>query len=476
MLKFTQILMLSLILAVPALSQQTTFIFDLDASQVVGTPSTSTARGKAFVTLDASNMVTMVIHHDVPGASLLSLETGTAGSAGNTYNIFSITTNPITVSFPLGSAADAATMMSDGFLVQIFQAGSASPAIRGQITNGFPGQVFISEYCNDPVPPGQSVGIDTNLDGIAATSSSQNDDEFVEIVNGTDQPVSLDNWTFSDAVQVRHTFPVGTTLQPGEAITLFGGGNIQTFTNFGLQAQVANGTSSSLGLNNSSDTLKLADNNGVIIDQISYVSGMTGDGDGESIVRIPETPLGALQQSTIQPFNPNHSAGRRASNTFPWSSAALPTAMYPGNGTDAAIEVSINGVIDAQPTNVHQIQGGDVVQLRYYSPGGSLSNHPFLAVAQPFTTGFPSPPTTLGNDPFPTVVYSALLPTFVLADGLSQPFLPFTPVLDLFVHSGYIPMSAAGTNTSYIILLIAFDPGRNSLDLGNAEAHELVVQ
>ncbi len=461
--------------AMPILAQQTTFVFDLDAAQVAGPGSTSTATGKAFVTLDANDLLTITVHHDVVGATLMSIETGAVGQVGNTYNIVGISSNPAQTSFTLFTPGDALTMMAGGFYIQIFGAG-ATGEIRGQITNGFPGQVYISEWCNDPVPPAQTVGIDTNLDGIVATTSNQSDDEFVEIVNGTDASVILDGWTFADGNSVRHTFPTGTTLLPGEAISLFGGGNLQNFLNFGLQAQTANAGSFSLGLNNDGDTLTLADSLGAIIDQITYVSGGPGDSDGESVVKIPETPLGSPQSTSVQPFNPTSSAGRRSANVFPWSTSALPFATYPGNGTDAAIEVSINGVLDNQPTNVHNIVGGDIVQLRYYSPGLQLDGFPFLAVAQPFTTGFPSPASGFIGDPVPTIIYSGALPTFILADGITSPFLPFTPVLGQFVHSGAIPMSASGTNTSYIILLISFDPGINAQDLGNAEAHELVVQ
>ncbi|MFT7617668.1 MAG: hypothetical protein ACI97A_001307 [Planctomycetota bacterium] len=464
--------------AVPAFGQQTTYVFDLDTAQVVtqtGVPFPS-ASGQAFVTLDGTNTVNVTIHHDLPTASILYLNTGAIGTTGNFYALRVITSDPIVESFTLNTPADAAAFATDGFYFEI-QDSTGAPALRGQITNAFTGQVYISEYCNDPIPASLSLGLDTNGDGIPSTSSSQGNDEFVEIVNGTNLPVILDNWTISDAASggtVRHTFPVGTTVLPGEAITVFGGGNLTNFLNFGLLAQAA--STFALGLNNGADSITLADSTGALIDTVAWISQGPNDGEGESITRFPETAVGAWARSTTLPFNPTDSPGRRATNIYPWSVTTLPIAAYPGNGTDAAIEVSINGVVDGQPTNIHNVTAGDIVTFRYYSPNMTLFGAPFIAVAQPFTTGFPAPASGFPGDPVATIRYSGALITHVLADGLSNPFLPFAPILANYSQSGYVPLAAAGMNLSYMVLLITQDLGINAVDFGNAPAHELIVQ
>lgn len=76
--------------------------------------------------------------------------------------------------------------------------------------------------------------------------------EFVEIVNVGPRSVDLAGWTLADRIKVRHTFPPGL-LAPGEAVVVYGGGEHEN-------AQVATG--GSLSLNNTGDTLTLADSKG----------------------------------------------------------------------------------------------------------------------------------------------------------------------------------------------------------------------
>ena len=147
-------------------------------------------------------------------------------------------------------------------------------------------QVFISEYCADPYNT-VTLGIDPNLDGIAATSPAQSDDEFVEIVNLSPSNVAVDNWTLSDLIGVRYTFPPGSVLPPFSAVVIFGGGNLANFNSFGFgTGVVANNIAlTALGLNNSgTETLTLRDAASVIIDQKTYTGGAANAdyGDGES--------------------------------------------------------------------------------------------------------------------------------------------------------------------------------------------------
>ena len=46
-------------------------------------------------------------------------------------------------------------------------------------------------------------------------------DEFIKLTNGGTAPIDISGYTISDAVAVRHIFPPGTFILPGQTITLF---------------------------------------------------------------------------------------------------------------------------------------------------------------------------------------------------------------------------------------------------------------
>ncbi len=453
---------------VGGLSAQTAWVFNLDGGQEVPAVTTS-ASGVGFATLDGANNFTLSVQHNVVGVTAAHIHLAPAGASGPIFIGLGTGTSPITFSTTL-SASDVASLMAGDFYVNIHSATNPAGEIRGQIVNAFQQQVFINEYCNDPYG---STGLDTNLDGVFATSASQQEDEFVEIVNGTDQTVDIGGWTLADAVLVRHTFSSGTMLPPGAAIVVFGGGSVATFNSMGFSGVLAD--TGSLGLNNSSDTITIADSMGNTIDTYSYTSGGPDDGNGESVVRTPETPLGTFGLHTLTPGGLSFSTGLHADGIFPWGQAILPSAAYPGNGTDAATSVSINGANDNQVSNIHGVQGGDVIGLQFSSPGGSLSTAPFLALAQLFTTGAPPAALLLPGDAMPSVYLDLASPVIVLADGLSTPGGILSPILSGYTVTGQLPVSLTGTNTSIMIVLLASDPGLNAVNLGAADAHELRI-
>lgn len=230
---------------------------------------------------------------------------------------------------PIGSiqngAPDGAVIMFDGFLIDAvsYEGDLAAPNVEGSgvgLTDpGTTGSDFlsISRYpdgvdtqqnnvdlslrcatpgkanamessdCPDPVPPlvinevladpAADLPGDANNDGIRDSS----DDEFVEIVNTSDGPLDLSGWTLADGFSVRHTFPANSVVPSQCAIVVFGGGLPNG--EFGKTiVQTASG--SSLGLNNSGDTITL--NNG-IEDIVSLAYGSAG-GDNQSLTRDPD--------------------------------------------------------------------------------------------------------------------------------------------------------------------------------------------
>ncbi|MDX2030540.1 MAG: lamin tail domain-containing protein [Blastocatellia bacterium] len=135
--------------------------------------------------------------------------------------------------------------------------------------------------------------------------------EFVEIVNIGGTAANIGGWTISDASSVRHTFPAGTTLNPGKAIVVFGGASAIP----GGLANAVAATTGGLSLGNSSDTVRLRDNANVVKSSFSYTSALAGV-DGVSMNRNPDGTTGSFVLHTSL-SSAQSSAGVRASG-LPW--------------------------------------------------------------------------------------------------------------------------------------------------------------
>jgi hypothetical protein len=156
--------------------------------------------------------------------------------------------------------------------------------------------LVINEFLADPSAE-LSQG-DANADGVVGSS----DDEFIEIVNLAGESVDLGGLTLSDAGSVRHEFAVGTLLDAGKSIVVFGGGSISTDLSF--QTELA--SSGSLSLNNSADTITLSNPSGVAIDVLSYGAEA---GDDMSLSRNPDLTGDFVGHREINEYY--HSAGLR---------------------------------------------------------------------------------------------------------------------------------------------------------------------
>ncbi|MGI9264866.1 MAG: lamin tail domain-containing protein [Gammaproteobacteria bacterium] len=113
-------------------------------------------------------------------------------------------------------------------------------------------------------PPDGSAG-DANADG----RRERRADQFVEIINTSDEPVCLTGWALGDASKPeRHVFPLGRPLQPGGALVVFGGG-VPTGRFSDAQVQWA-AFGGKLGLNRKGDVLTLQDAAGQAVIQFSW--------------------------------------------------------------------------------------------------------------------------------------------------------------------------------------------------------------
>ncbi len=146
------------------------------------------------------------------------------------------------------------------------------------------GQIVINEILADPATGAAG---DANGDGTRDFA----DDEFIEIYNNGSTDVDIGGYTIEDENGLRHIIPGGTTLEPGVALTVFGGG-----TPTGISGVVQTASSGSFGLNNGGDTVTLKNMSGTIVDSHNY--GSEG-GNDESLVRSPEFTGSFVQHTTV---------------------------------------------------------------------------------------------------------------------------------------------------------------------------------
>lgn len=151
--------------------------------------------------------------------------------------------------------------------------------------------LILNEILYDP----SNVGIegDANGDGVYA----QNEDEFIELVNNSSDPIDVSGFKVFDAAALaanipRHVIPNGTIIQAQKALVIFGGGTpTGTFGN----ATVQKSTSGDLNLNNAGDILTITDaaNNVILTFDITPLS----DNPNESYTRNPDL-TGIFEQHT----------------------------------------------------------------------------------------------------------------------------------------------------------------------------------
>lgn len=196
------------------------------------------------------------------GVDFLTNETITLSISGGSVATTTIYTR-LKADLPVGNYNQDIAISSIG-------APSKTVSCSGSVIPVLPNLV-INEILADP----DAVNGDANGDGTVNTSH----DEFVEIVNNDTYSVNLYGYTLSDAFGVRHTFS-SITINPNEAIIVFGGGSPTGFLTYAITA-----SSGSLGLNNTGDDVILKNNSGFVIDNYTYGSEA---GNNQSITRDPD--------------------------------------------------------------------------------------------------------------------------------------------------------------------------------------------
>ena len=122
--------------------------------------------------------------------------------------------------------------------------------------------LFISELLADP--PSTDAG-DTNGDGRRDAA----EDEFVEIVNMGSKSICLSGWALRDVKKPeRHVFPIGTIIEPGHAVVVFGGGVPPA--NIGGAKTLTAAFSGRLSLTNDGDVVTLLDPENKAVSRVSW--------------------------------------------------------------------------------------------------------------------------------------------------------------------------------------------------------------
>ena len=177
--------------------------------------------------------------------------------------------------------------------------------IQGGFSDGLQQQTLIIE--DDDVPPTVSLLINEVLyDPPAGTAGDANgdgtrdpnQDEFIEFVNMSSQPLDMSGFKIFDASALaggtpRHEFPTGTILQPGKCMLVFGGGT--PTGSFGA-AMVQTATDGQLNMNNAGDFVTVTDALGNVL--VTFDVTPLSDNPDESYTRNPDLTGEFEQHST----------------------------------------------------------------------------------------------------------------------------------------------------------------------------------
>jgi beta-lactamase superfamily II metal-dependent hydrolase len=195
-------------------------------------------------------------------------------------------------------------------------------------------QLLISEIHADPA---LDLAGDANGDGVRDAAA----DEFIEIVNTGFTEINISGYTLSDGLYLRHTFEPGTIIPAREVAVVFGGGTpTGDFGNAMANGLVFTASTGSLSLNNTGDTVTLADDLGVTVQTVTY--GSEG-GQDASLVRDPDysnAPF-VLHTTATGSGGSLYSPGTRISGqafTVPSGALILTEVMYDPIGTDGPLE------------------------------------------------------------------------------------------------------------------------------------------
>lgn len=218
------------------------------------------------------------------------------------------------VSFPVSVIDDVESDGTQAVTIRAIAPGLATGRASFEVHDNGDGTfetIIINEFHYDPANGEEG---DANGDGERDSS----DDEFIELLNVSDETFDLSNYEIHDEVGLRHIFSEGTLLAPGQAIVVFGGGKAQGAFGGSLVQMASKGF---LGLNNGGDSVILKSPGGGSDLLRAEYDGSVGD---QSLTRSPDSSGAFVPHSTVGDANAAlFSPGRMADgSTFPGGSEA----------------------------------------------------------------------------------------------------------------------------------------------------------
>ena len=225
--------------------------------------------------------------------------------------------------------------------------------------DGLP-SLILNEFLADvPGSIAEDLFGDANGDGVR----NGGEDEFVEIVNisGDGTAVNLSGWIIADNIGPRHIFPLGSVLEDGRAIVVFGGATpVGVFGG----AIVQTASQGNLGWSNSGDTINL-DAGGASVFAVVY-TGELGATD-TSPVRDPELTFG----------DPDPDSNYILHNVAPGTDGALFSPGTQNDGVTPFGDFNFEASLDLSATTVSEDAGAAAVTgtitLNNPAPAGGLA-------------------------------------------------------------------------------------------------------
>ena len=148
--------------------------------------------------------------------------------------------------------------------------------------------------------------------------------EWVEIYNDSASEVSLKDWRFNDGSNhVLNEPPAnggrGSLFLPAYSYAILASDATTTIINYPSYSGIVIDTAMSLG--NTSETLKIIDANGAIIDTVSYNSSMGANGDGKTLQKVSGSWVAAAPTFGAQNAEASPSSSSQNSSVSSFSSS-----------------------------------------------------------------------------------------------------------------------------------------------------------
>lgn len=209
---------------------------------------------------------------------------------------------------------------------------------------------------DDPMTPDVIEG-DANGDGTRDASG----DEFVELVNVGMEPLDLSNFQINDSgTTPPFVFPMGTIVLPGEAVVLFGGGDLS-------RSRLEFGNSRALGLVFTTD--------GTIGTGLSNTADsiFVRDPMGRQVLRFDYDSMAPVPQQVFQSLNRNPELTGPFANHRDVPGAGM-RAFSPGTRVDGR---AFRRFISELMPNVGPLAGGNQVVIHGAGFGSEIASVQF---------------------------------------------------------------------------------------------------